>query len=402
MNLKGILAGALILLASYSAYPRIFAIVSSGGTATSDNSAYHTEYWIDLFSAYETLIAHGLTHDQITVVYGNGTDFISSTDRFRNKWTNEIAQITDMSCTSNNLRAAFVNFRGVMTNNDTLLFWWAIGHGKAGPRGSERMDLYEFQIPGNTWIQDDQLAAWADTIQNYRLRIFIWGTCTSGGIRDDLANNRTVVLTACEFNQYHHSTVFPAPLNAQPTAEFPYWVRNFIDGHNIIGTATDADRISGIFNNNRIDLTELRDSIEAHYVASSGNHPQIGDAGSQATNVYPINVDWKNCIDIKQNTTTNGRFTQSGYVQSRGNSATGTLAGLIFQKSGSSGASFATSGNFIRSALSTQDTTWLNNTANHTGNLVIKSPAGIAVAAIQSTGRARLRAWTAPQHPRMQ
>lgn len=57
MNLKGILAGALILLTSYSAYPRIFAIVSSGGRATSDNTMYHTEYWIDLFSAYETLIA---------------------------------------------------------------------------------------------------------------------------------------------------------------------------------------------------------------------------------------------------------------------------------------------------------------------------------------------------------
>jgi hypothetical protein len=219
---------------------------------------------------------------------------------------------------------------------------------------------------------------------------------------DDLANNRTVVLTACGVNEGHRSSFFPAPLSSQPTADFPHWVRSFIDGHNIIGTAEDADRNSGTFNNNIIDLTELRDSIQARYGNPPYNNPQIGDAGRQATNVYPINVNWKNCIDIKQNTTTNGRFTRSGYVQSRGNSTTGTLAALIFQKSGSSGASFATSGNFIRSALSTQDTSWLNNTANHTGNLVIKSPAGIAVAAIQSTGRARLRAWTAPQHPRMQ
>jgi hypothetical protein len=107
---------------------------------------------------------------------------------------------------------------------------------------------------------------------------------------DDLANNRTVVLTACGVNEGHRSSFFPAPLSSQPTADFPHWVRSFIDGHNIIGTAEDADRNSGTFNNNIIDLTELRDSIQARYGNPPYNNPQIGDAGRQATNVYPINV----------------------------------------------------------------------------------------------------------------
>src|SRR5574344_2072172 len=58
-----------------------YAILISAGDVRNDDDSYHSEYWYDLFLAYEDLILNqGYTHDNVFVFYGDGAgdDFASS------------------------------------------------------------------------------------------------------------------------------------------------------------------------------------------------------------------------------------------------------------------------------------------------------------------------------------
>ena len=61
-----------------------YAILICGGVTDTDDEILNSEYWYDLFLAYEDLILkEGFTHDNIYVCYGDGASFNSNHNRFK-------------------------------------------------------------------------------------------------------------------------------------------------------------------------------------------------------------------------------------------------------------------------------------------------------------------------------
>jgi hypothetical protein len=388
----------LVVLFTFGAgHARTFTVVGSGGNSTTDDIFNNSEWWTDLFGAYETLINHGIPHSNITVCYGEGHDYISGYDRFRNKWKNEITEITKYNNHKATIQHVLDSLSHVVTGSDTLLFWWVIGHGSA----SSMNDYYFIIQNEGTSITEAEFTSYVNVINNYAFRMFIWCTCTSGGIRDNLTNSKSVIITCCEYDQNHYASYYDeAPFTNTITAEFSKLIRPILNGHDMFGHPVNGDRAPGSpSRDNRMDFTELKDSIQEHYVNSYGNTVCIGDLGNNAATTYPVDGPWRRSLEIKQAGVVKGRLSEAGYLQIQGTGITGGLSGLILKKT--SGISFTTTGELVRSSVTNYDFLWLSTPANFPGNLIIKNSKSTEVAAgIQSNGSLHLRGWESPNYPR--
>jgi hypothetical protein len=79
--------------------------------------------------------------------------------------------------------------------------------------------------------------------------------------------------------------------------------------------------------------------------------------------------------------------TGEGDFHIQGQSRSGTRSGFKFGNA----ACVDDSGNFISNTVLTQDSTWLNNSANLTGGLILVNPQGVVYAHMNTIGTVRIR-----------
>jgi hypothetical protein len=198
--------------------------VFSGGHADEDDKRSESEFWYDPFDAYKYLVLnHNYTHENIFFIYGDGNDFTTSKYTEYRPSTYGWSDIVDYSNKSiDDIEDAFESIADEITDDDNLLIWWS-SHGAPDPDPHDPeediicLDCYHVSIFDQNQsklfeIDDEELIEIVNLVDNYKRRKIIWETCYSGCLvvgDVNLNNDRTVMITATEFNQtsgYYYGT----------------------------------------------------------------------------------------------------------------------------------------------------------------------------------------------------
>ena len=194
-----------------------YAVLISGDRAESG----YDEFWNDVVLIREMLLANNFEDQNIFILYADGNDFVNANRTYarydpvainRSPRAHRPASFTDYPATKAEVQAVFDglangdNNRGIpkMTEND-FLFVWTFDHGGI-IGGHSTLCLWGIDI------RDDEFANAVDAIP-CRYRVFCMQQCHSGGFIDDLASDKTVILTACRGDE----SAWPA--NNTPTQE---------------------------------------------------------------------------------------------------------------------------------------------------------------------------------------
>lgn len=253
-----------------------YAILISAGKATTDNAFSNSEYWYDLFLAYEDLILkEGYSHDRIFVFYGDGTSFSSTLARYKlalHGWNN----IVDFDNSFATMNTEFATLGNIISNNDNLLIRWVVGHGD-----ESGWDNYSAYIQNrNTWITETQIVTMINQINNYKRRKIMWMTCRSGCLvygNTNLNNNSTVTITSSNWNQDSYAYNLPGETIH---AEYNYVITSALFGENPLGTTFNSDTNGDTV----INMWELWNEADINQIMHSD--PQLGDIGNLANKIY--------------------------------------------------------------------------------------------------------------------
>ncbi len=271
-----------------------YAILVSAGNATTDGSFSNSEYWYDIFLAYEDLVLNeGYDPANVFVFYGNGTSFNSTRARYQlalHGWGN----IVDFDNAYNTLDTEFANIGAIVTNNDNLHIRWVVGHGGGDaatgltapyPSSSARNpinndDYWVLLENRNLLVRETELIRIINQVNNYKRRKIVWMTCHSGclaGGTNNLNNNRTVLITASRWNEPSWPYWLPGETIH---AELNYVVTSSLFGEDPAGTAYNADNNG----DNVINMWELWNEANTSPIMNSD--PQLGNTGNLADIIY--------------------------------------------------------------------------------------------------------------------
>jgi len=165
----------------------------------------YDEFWNDTFLMWELLYDHGYTDENIHVLYADGKDF-STIPRYTANPITFPDGIVDTSAYYADVVDIFTDLaqgdsaQGIeaMTDDD-FFFCWTFGDG--GP-----FSLPEEPIV-NLCLMDSDAVIWDTTFADYvdsihcEHRVFWMQQCRSGGFKDDLEDEKTIFLSACNYNQ---------------------------------------------------------------------------------------------------------------------------------------------------------------------------------------------------------
>lgn len=186
-----------------------YTVLISAGRTTADDAFVNSEYWYDLFLAYKMMIETGYDHDDIFVLYGEGTDYNSIHERYQNPYPESI---TDYNNHKETIESVLAYLGEITSDIDHLYVWW-LGHGD-----DVGQNLALFIENTSEMVMDYEFATYMEQIEHYELRIFSFMTCYSGGIIDDLEGLDSIVMTSSDFYHLSHS----AYLCEAPHTEFHY------------------------------------------------------------------------------------------------------------------------------------------------------------------------------------
>ncbi len=320
-----------ILYLSTSVKATDYAILVSAGLATTDNTFSNSEYWYDLFLAYEDLVLNeGYAPANVFVFYGNGTSFNSSITRYQlglHGWGN----IVDFDNAYNTLNTQFANIGAIVTNNDNLHIRWVVGHGwgnsattattpSTAGTGRDPINADDYWVllqNRNLCIRETEIIRIINQIPNSQRRKIVWMTCHSGcltGGTNTLNNDRTVIITASRWNQVSSAYTLPGETIH---AQLNYVVTSALFGENPLGTTYDADNNG----DSVINLWELWRDADVSPIMTSD--PQLGntsglanmiyiDEGLQFNNItFPTNIEYR----VDNFTTINGTIQNNSNVR---------------------------------------------------------------------------------------
>lgn len=271
-----------------------YAILVSAGMATTDDVFSNSEYWYDLFLAYEDLVLNeGYDPANVFVFYGNGTSYNSTRARYQlalHGWGN----IVDFDNAYNTLNTQFANIGAIVTNNDNLHIRWVVGHGwgnsattvttpSTGGTGRDPINADDYWVllqNRNLCVRETEIIRIVNQIPNYKRRKIVWMTCHSGcltGGTNTLNNDRTAIITASRWNQVSSAYTLPGETIH---AQLNYIVTSALFGEDPLGTAFDADNN----NDNVINMWELWNEADVNTIMTSD--PQLGNNGNLADRIY--------------------------------------------------------------------------------------------------------------------
>jgi hypothetical protein len=410
-----------ILLFSMPIDAKKCAVLVSGGISYGDYNEYDSELWYDLFLMYETLLNFGYNHNDITVCYGDGTDFATTVPRFQNRWQSEITQLTKYNFDTATVKHVIDSVGKVLATTDTFFFDHIIGHGNTRVNDCDpghynsisEYRFYDYDQFGylRDSVRDDQFAAWFARIPTGVFKIVLWATCTSQGAIDDLAGTRTIALSSSgwDFDQYHLSHVYGS--HSYPAADLNHYAYCFFNGQDLESTTYNGDNN----NDKRLSLYELQTDITNQYPSGDGidypcdngsvkthyNQVNVSDAGNLGNTFSLLPSQWHRCMNFGTNSM---RLTEVGSAQLKLTAVSSqSLSGLIFKSlSTSQGASITSGGELRSSNLYVDDATALDDDSNLSGGLVFKNLNGQAVLCIQTDGSMMLRQWNVNKYSRFQ
>ncbi len=259
-------------------YGEKYAILVSAGKTTTDDVVCHSEYWYDLFLAYEDLILNeGYKHENVYVFYGDGDDFESTIyNRYKASQYGWNDGIVDFPNDTTTIKSQLKNLNNIVTADDKLVIRWAVGHGS-----SNTMDDYYALIENqNERVPESSLHEYFNLIRNYKERVIFWMTCHSGCIKDgnvSFNNNKTTIITSSDWNENSYS------LNLSDEtvhAEMNYLITSYFFGEDPLGAKFNAD-----------DDSNYRISIQEAFGHTSNNslmrsNLNLSDYGNIATSVF--------------------------------------------------------------------------------------------------------------------
>jgi hypothetical protein len=271
-----------------------YAILISAGQATTDNTFSNSEYWYDLFLAYEDLVLReGYDPANVFVFYGNGTSFNSNRARYQlalHGWGN----IVDFDNAYNTLNTEFANIGALVTNNDNLHIRWVVGHGwgnsattattpSTAGTGRDPINADDYWVllqNRNLCVRETEIIRILNQIPNYKRRKFIWMTCHSGCLTsgtNNLNNDRSVIITASRWNQVSSAYNLPGETIH---AQLNYIETSALFGQDPLGTAFNGDNNGdGVIN-----MWELWRIADVSPIMTSD--PQLGNTGGLANLIY--------------------------------------------------------------------------------------------------------------------
>lgn len=252
-----------------------YAVLISTNEVVSDDVAYHSEWWYDLFLHYKMLKENGFKDDKIYVLYGDGTDFNTAYVNY-NATTQFGHVITDMAVNKANIQSIFNTLKGKVKNRDYVYVWW-MGHGGGSGPGSCNLSM-SISNTGEH-VSDAELTNYINDVSKYRKRSVAVMTCHSGGMIDNMntAGNKTVVLTSSTCPQSSYDAPFTC--NGMLHAEFNYTLPNALYLKNPCGSSVGSDYDS----NGYVSLSE---ADQYNTAAMTTSTPQIGDPDGIAATTY--------------------------------------------------------------------------------------------------------------------
>lgn len=259
-----------------------WAILISAGKATTDDEFSNSEYWYDLFLAYEDLIfKEGFKHSEIIVCYGDGESFDSTKyeryHRSRYNWD----EIVDHDNDIETLKDIFRLIADSAKKGDHVVIRWVLGHGGDPYDGDvENQDDYWALIQNHNYnVPIDTLVKYIDLIDEQSQRLVFWMTCHSGCMlagSKRVDNGSSLVITSSRWNTGSAG----GPWGDTYHAEFNWWFTGYLYGQHpgpIGPIYLDADDNSDGY----ITMDELYNNTEA---SLTGSHPQIEGYDSSRTN----------------------------------------------------------------------------------------------------------------------
>jgi FlgD Ig-like domain/Peptidase C13 family len=246
---------------------RNYAVLISGGATSADDAYTNSEYWYDMFLAYEMLIETGYDHDDIFVLYGNGTEWNSSHVRYRNPY---LQPMVDYSNNKIVMETFFASLNDVLNASDQLFVWW-LGH------GSQSGGNVEFTIEnyGQT-VMDYEFEAYLDQIEHCGMRVFSFMTCFSGGVINNLEGFDSIVMTSSDF----FTSSVSDWLCEGPHCEFHYHETNA--NH----WTTPFDQCGEINADTNMDSKISFSESYAHAATGTTTNPQFSDLGGHAQSTF--------------------------------------------------------------------------------------------------------------------
>lgn len=253
------------------------AVLISANNVTSDDVAYHSVWWYDLFQQYKMLRENGFKDKQIHVLFGNGADFNTVYANY-NATTQYGHAITDMAANKANVQAVFNNIKNKVKKRDFLYVWW-MGHGFG--TGTDYCNLAMDLSHTGEEVSDMEFANYMSVINNYRKRNVNIMTCHAGGMLDnfDSAGNKTVTLTSSTCASSSYEAYSSAICDGRNRAEFNLTFTEALREQTACGVAAASDT-SG---NNYVSLDEAHQFNQDNMVRST---PQIMDPDSLATSTH--------------------------------------------------------------------------------------------------------------------
>ena len=253
------------------------AVLISANDVTTDDVAYHSVWWYDLFQQYKMLRENGFKDKNIHVLFGNGTDFDTVYANY-NATTQYGHAITDMAANKTNVQGVFNNIKSKVKSRDFLYVWW-MGHGFG--TGSDYCDLSMDLSHTGEEVSDVEFVNYMSVITSYKKRNVNIMTCHAGGMLDnfDSSDNKTITLTSSTCAASSYEAYSSAICDGRNRAEFNMTFTEALREQTACGAAVASDT-SG---NNYVSLNEAHQYNAANMVRST---PQIMDPDSLATNTH--------------------------------------------------------------------------------------------------------------------
>ncbi len=245
IRIVAVLIVALCLTPHVAAQQK-YAVLISAGQTTADDTMYHSEFWYDLFNMYRMLVARGYTHNNIFVLYGNGTDFASTHAAFQPAVAFPgVTQITDFPNSEADVNQFFARLaagdaaHGVpqIQAGDTMFFWW-MGHGGWDGDDASGDHLYHAVIQ-NTGenVTDAEFAALFAQLPACVIRVAFVMTCHSGALFDRLPGLHLAAHSSSRYDQNSFSNLY----NGHPHADLSYYAASGLWEQTPAGAAVTSD-----------------------------------------------------------------------------------------------------------------------------------------------------------------
>ena len=268
-----------------------YAFLISAGNTDNDYTLYNSEYWYDLYLAYEQLLSvEQYDSTNVFVFYGFGDDYNSCNSRYR-KELHHWGQITDYNNSYNTLDSVLTSLNPYITEDDNLCFYWIVGHGL---KESSSDDSYRVYIENyNEFVDKEHLYSLINRITHYNKRKIFWMTCYSGSIGGgsyNLKNDKTSIVTSSSSNEPSFSFT---DSNDDVHSAFNYAIFSLSTGKFANGMTCDLSQVCyGMTNiDSLFSINELYTGINnySYLVVNTTQcplNPCLFDIGGISDNIY--------------------------------------------------------------------------------------------------------------------